>query len=149
MSRIGTLTTLGNRELYLISLVQISESHVGKIICVEEQVLLHADSFYVPELAFKELDDLSCFHKMWGELITHRSARRRSLRLHFRDLDGVRSFRTFAYLELDGVTFAKFVECNVNEFVGMKEEILRHSFDLDEPEPFVGKARNSSLLHTY
>jgi hypothetical protein len=63
------------------------------------------------------------------------------------DLGRVRSFRTLADLERDGITFAKRVERHTHELVGVEKEILFLTFDLDEAETLIGETGDSSCLH--
>ena len=67
--------------------------------------------------------------------------------LRARDLDRVRSFRTFCDLECDGVTFAELIELDVQKLVRVEEEISLCTIALDESEALVCKTGDCSSLH--
>ena len=63
------------------------------------------------------------------------------------DLDSVWALWAVRNLERKLVALAEFVKHNAYELVGVEEEILLHTFDLDETESLVRKTSNSSCLH--
>lgn len=42
--------------------MQIREPHAAQIVGMEKEVFFYSGTLDVPELTFKELDDLTCFH---------------------------------------------------------------------------------------
>ena len=71
---------------------------------------------------------------------------RKGLRLLY--VDRVWSLGAVADLERYGVPNMEIIEGNAYEILGMKEEILPHTFHLDESEAAVSDVGDSSLLHS-
>ncbi len=70
----------------------------------------------------------------------------KSLRLLY--VDRVWSLGAVADLERYGVSNVEIIEGNADEILGMEEEILPHTFHLDESEAAVSDVGDSSLLHS-
>lgn len=60
--------------------------------------------------------------------------------------DCLRTFVTLLFFERQLVAEVKLIELHIHKFVGVEEEILLASFDLDESEALFGEAGNDSLL---
>jgi hypothetical protein len=65
------------------------------------------------------------------------------------DVDRVRAFFALCDLELQGITFAKFVEGYAAELLGVEEDVLLLTFDFDETEAFVRELLDFSCLHMH
>ena len=68
-------------------------------------------------------------------------------RLDLANANCVLSLRAVGYLELNHVSCTELIEPDVHELVGMEEEILLHTLDLDETEAFLVESSDCSFLH--
>jgi len=117
---------------------------------MEEEVVLYPDTSNEAGEAFADRVNgtfLYFFHRIESEGDRKRPVRGVSSELDPGNPDCLRTFVTLLNFERQFVAHVELVELYVHKLVGVEEEILLLSFDLDEPKALLGEAGNDSCLH--